>query len=134
MGQDGHACMASAETSRNSFSVTPLADWTARPFSTVAVYRASVAQSVPAGRSPSCTARSNRCRNAVTIACLNRANSRRTASASSPHASAPDTTRHPRALTRSCYILTNPEKIASTTALAVGLRRASVRNDIGPAW
>ena len=26
MGQDGHACMASAETSRNSFSVAPLAD------------------------------------------------------------------------------------------------------------
>ena len=25
MGQDGHACMASAETSRNSFSVAPLA-------------------------------------------------------------------------------------------------------------
>jgi hypothetical protein len=26
MGQDGHAFMASAETSRNSFSVAPLAD------------------------------------------------------------------------------------------------------------
>ena len=26
MGQDGHACMASADTSRNSFSVAPLAD------------------------------------------------------------------------------------------------------------
>ena len=26
MGQDGHACMANAETSRNSFSVAPLAD------------------------------------------------------------------------------------------------------------
>jgi hypothetical protein len=26
MGQDGHACMASAETSRNCFSVAPLAD------------------------------------------------------------------------------------------------------------
>ena len=26
MGQDGHACIASAETSRNSFSVAPLAD------------------------------------------------------------------------------------------------------------
>ncbi len=26
LGQDGHACMASAETSRNSFSVAPLAD------------------------------------------------------------------------------------------------------------
>ena len=26
MGQDGHACMASAATSRNSFSVAPLAD------------------------------------------------------------------------------------------------------------
>jgi hypothetical protein len=26
MGQEGHACMASAETSRNSFSVAPLAD------------------------------------------------------------------------------------------------------------
>ena len=25
MGQDGHTCMASAETSRNSFSVAPLA-------------------------------------------------------------------------------------------------------------
>ena len=25
-GQDGHACMASAATSRNSFSVAPLAD------------------------------------------------------------------------------------------------------------
>ena len=25
LGQDGHACMASAETSRNSFSVVPLA-------------------------------------------------------------------------------------------------------------
>ena len=25
MGQDGHACMASAETSRNSFAVAPLA-------------------------------------------------------------------------------------------------------------
>jgi hypothetical protein len=25
MGQDGHACIASAETSRNSFSVAPLA-------------------------------------------------------------------------------------------------------------
>ena len=25
MGQDGQACMASAETSRNSFSVAPLA-------------------------------------------------------------------------------------------------------------
>jgi len=25
MGQDGHACMASAETSRNSFAVVPLA-------------------------------------------------------------------------------------------------------------
>ena len=25
LGQDGHACMASAETSRNSFSVAPLA-------------------------------------------------------------------------------------------------------------
>ena len=25
-GQDGHACIASAETSRNSFSVAPLAD------------------------------------------------------------------------------------------------------------
>ena len=45
--------MASAETSRNSFSVAPLAACTARPFSTVAVYRASVAQSVPAGRSSS---------------------------------------------------------------------------------
>ena len=41
MGQDGHACMASAETSRNSFSVAPLAACTARPFSTVAVYRAN---------------------------------------------------------------------------------------------
>ena len=37
MRQDGHACIASAETSRNSFSVVPLAAWTARPFSTVAV-------------------------------------------------------------------------------------------------
>ena len=26
MGQVGHACMASAETSRNSFAVAPLAD------------------------------------------------------------------------------------------------------------
>ena len=26
MGQDGHTCIASAETSRNSFSVAPLAD------------------------------------------------------------------------------------------------------------
>jgi hypothetical protein len=26
MSQDGHACMASAETNRNSFSVAPLAD------------------------------------------------------------------------------------------------------------
>ena len=26
MGQAGHACMASAETSRNSFAVAPLAD------------------------------------------------------------------------------------------------------------
>jgi hypothetical protein len=26
MGQDGHACMASAATSRNSFAVAPLAD------------------------------------------------------------------------------------------------------------
>ena len=25
MGQDGHTCIASAETSRNSFSVAPLA-------------------------------------------------------------------------------------------------------------
>ena len=25
MGQDGHTCIASAETSRNSFSVVPLA-------------------------------------------------------------------------------------------------------------
>ena len=26
MGQDGHTCIASAETSRNSFSVAPLVD------------------------------------------------------------------------------------------------------------
>src|SRR5438477_9233377 len=72
--------------------------------------------------------------NAATIPCLNWANSRRTISASAPHASAPDTTRHPRALSRSRCILTNPEKMASTTARAVGLCRASVRNDMGPVW
>jgi hypothetical protein len=42
---------------------------------------------VPSGKSPSCTPRSNRSRNAVTAACLSRATSRRTVSASSPHAS-----------------------------------------------
>ena len=56
----------------------------------------SVAQSVPFGRSPSRTARSNRTRSAVTVACLNRASSPRTGSPSSPHASAPDTPSHPR--------------------------------------
>ena len=38
----------------------------------------------PPGRSPSCTARSNRSRNAATVACRKRASSRRTGSASSP--------------------------------------------------
>ena len=37
IGHDGHTRMASAETSRSSFSVAPLAAWTARPFSTVVV-------------------------------------------------------------------------------------------------
>ncbi len=95
------------------------------------MYRASVAQSVFAGRSPSCTGCSNHIRNSVTMACLNSASSRRTVSASSPHASGPDTTRHPRALRRSRYIRTNREKMVSTTARAVGLRRASVGNDMG---
>lgn len=98
------------------------------------MYRASVAQSVAFGRSPFSTALSNRFRNTATIDCLNWASSRRTASASSPQASAPDTTRHPRALSRSRCILMNPEKTASTTARAVGFFRASVRNDMGPIW
>ena len=40
----------------------------------------------------------------------------------------------PTYLSRSRCILINPENIASTTARAVGLLRASARNDWGPVW
>jgi hypothetical protein len=56
---------------------------------TVAMHRASAAPSVPQGRSPSRTAPSNHCRDAVTAALLKRASALRAGSASSPHARTP---------------------------------------------
>jgi hypothetical protein len=42
--------------------------------------------------------------------------------------------RHPRGLSRSRCIRTNPEKVASTTARAVDLCSASVKKEWSPAW